>query len=476
MYYAIRISKKFMSNIIKKSFHLSSVFSDALPTSNWKTNEIKIAMSLFSYLERYKIYLPDYDTQEEIIKLLSEIPLEYKISKKEFLSITDINIVHFSREIKNIVETLAKKTFNLPHPIETHKDSRESISWFSKVTYSAQASELILKINSDALESLVSFVKYSKIKYEYLMPLKSTYSLYTYLFLKIIKDISRNKNKRHEKILTKELKQKLGLADKYSSIQKFREKVLDVVKKEINEHTDITFDYDLEKEGRAYKYINLYFDYKKQTVIETPKKDPSEKSDPFGFNEVISDPDNYETSIFEETLFSWGIRVKKIAEIENTYSLNSISEAIDETEKADSIGKIKTTKAAFFLGTLANKQIVEDEMHDRDINAIQEMEEKAYKQRLIAEKEDAFQALQSVINLYEEEFSKLLTAYSMGAKLEISDNLMIELDKMNSVDFEQFANYKTSQAVLDKGFYDMKTQKNVRPNMYNFMSVITTVK
>jgi len=60
-----------------------------------------------------------------------------------------------------------------------------------------------------------------------------------------------------------ELKQMLGLVDKkgnqqYERISQFQERVLDVAKKQINEQTDINFDYELYKRGRSYEYIQIY--------------------------------------------------------------------------------------------------------------------------------------------------------------------------------------------------------------------------
>lgn len=60
-----------------------------------------------------------------------------------------------------------------------------------------------------------------------------------------------------------ELKQMLGLVDKkgneqYERISQFKEYVLDIAKKQINEHTDISFDYELFKRGRSYEYIQIY--------------------------------------------------------------------------------------------------------------------------------------------------------------------------------------------------------------------------
>lgn len=60
-----------------------------------------------------------------------------------------------------------------------------------------------------------------------------------------------------------ELKQMLGLVDKkgneqYSEITGFKKKVLDLAKKQINEHTDISFDYELFKRGRSFTHIQIY--------------------------------------------------------------------------------------------------------------------------------------------------------------------------------------------------------------------------
>ncbi|SEF42455.1 Initiator Replication protein [Sphingobacterium lactis] len=54
-----------------------------------------------------------------------------------------------------------------------------------------------------------------------------------------------------------------GLVDKkgneqYSEITGFKKFVLDVAKKQINEHTDVSFDYELFKRGRSFTHIQIY--------------------------------------------------------------------------------------------------------------------------------------------------------------------------------------------------------------------------
>ena len=64
-----------------------------------------------------------------------------------------------------------------------------------------------------------------------------------------------------------ELKEILGLKDprgkepeQYTKVSQLKEKVLDLAKRQINEHTDIVFDYELLKvRGRSFDTIKLFF-------------------------------------------------------------------------------------------------------------------------------------------------------------------------------------------------------------------------
>lgn len=65
-----------------------------------------------------------------------------------------------------------------------------------------------------------------------------------------------------------ELKKMLGLVDKkgieqYTEITGFKTKVLDIAKKQINENTDMHFDYELYKKGRSFEYIQIFVDSSK---------------------------------------------------------------------------------------------------------------------------------------------------------------------------------------------------------------------
>lgn len=70
-----------------------------------------------------------------------------------------------------------------------------------------------------------------------------------------------------------ELKKMLGLIDKkgneqFERISAFKEKVLDVAKTQINEESDLYFDYKLIKQGRSFKWIEIFVNMKVAQQLE----------------------------------------------------------------------------------------------------------------------------------------------------------------------------------------------------------------
>lgn len=55
--------------------------------------------------------------------------------------------------------------------------------------------------------------------------------------------------------------------EQFRQIGQLKEKVLDIAKRQINEHTDIRFDYELKKRGRSFETIILYIDYRKEKQL-----------------------------------------------------------------------------------------------------------------------------------------------------------------------------------------------------------------
>lgn len=73
-----------------------------------------------------------------------------------------------------------------------------------------------------------------------------------------------------------EFKKMLSLDYQYSQIGQLKEKVLDVAKRQINENTDIEFDYSLVKRGRSFTKITLHVGSQKFKQLAIDFKEPVE--------------------------------------------------------------------------------------------------------------------------------------------------------------------------------------------------------
>lgn len=78
-----------------------------------------------------------------------------------------------------------------------------------------------------------------------------------------------------------ELKKILGLINKkgeeqFTEITAFKKFVLEIAKKQINENTDIQFDYELMKKGRAYHWITIHMNTQKFKQLEINFEKPLE--------------------------------------------------------------------------------------------------------------------------------------------------------------------------------------------------------
>lgn len=415
-------------------------------------------------MDKYKLYIPDFSNNQALYEAIKKIPNVYKVSKDEFIKATGIRKDNASREINNVRKKLVSKVIHTPHPFENDADSGESISWFKKISYSSQKGEVTLEVNEYALERLIAFVKYSKISFENIVRLKSSYSIYTYLFLKIIKDISYKEKLSREDISIEEFKEKLSLKNKYKDINLFRLRVLDVITKEINDYTDMIISYDLIKEGRAYSKIRFDFDYKNKPLITNQTDNDDESNNLFDFDTSNINGESY----FEAILTSWGIRAKKVVEIEESYSLDAINDAIEVTKQAIEDETIKTIPAAFFIGTLETKELQSQVEFERQKKLMIEQQEKEIKAALLAE----YEAIEKLINDNSDEISNYLSIRSGGGLFELSRDVKVQLDNLACVDIEKFKDFRSKFVVLEQGFWDMKQRKEIRPTMYQFLKLI----
>ena len=149
-----------------------------------------------------------------------------------------------------------------------------------------------------------------------------------------------------------ELKEMLGLKDpkgkepeQYKQIGQFKEKVLDIAKRQINEHTDIVFDYELLKiRGRSFDTIKLFCGFAKPKLqMEIDFKGDIEQQKKNG--ELLQKIENIKAvGIREDLAELWAVKYWK----QFVEEKNNLLEAIQK-------GKVIDDKPAYLAGIFKKK-------------------------------------------------------------------------------------------------------------------------
>lgn len=143
-----------------------------------------------------------------------------------------------------------------------------------------------------------------------------------------------------------ELKNMLGMVDKkgneqYAKISSFTKYVLDVAKEQINENTDIQFDYSLHKKGRSYKFVEFHINLNKDLQMQIDFKKP-----------VVQQVDI-------KKIMSYGLTEEQATIIAESVDMDDFMKLIKELNEKVKRGdlEIKNT-AAYLVGVYRNKNIL----------------------------------------------------------------------------------------------------------------------
>lgn len=201
--------------------------------------------------------------------------------------------------------------------------------------------------------------------------LKNTIKITSPTAIRIYEILLNKLKKNHSKfqINIDELKKILGFEkNEYAKYSDFKRRVLDVAQKQINKHTDISFDYDVEKYGgRAVVDLIFTSSFKDKNKLEDNNQSDEDNNDinesnnidhPFGFNESTEISDSDRKMYIEMDLKQYiGIDDFIIKKYLKEYSnkLHILEQQIKETLDADADGQVLKTKAAHFAHYLKYK-------------------------------------------------------------------------------------------------------------------------
>ena len=134
-------------------------------------------------------------------------------------------------------------------------DGRDALlRWIEKAYIDDGKGIIQLKLDEDMKPYLLQLKeKFTEYDLIYTLAFKSKYSIRLYEYLK---SIHYNKLKEYEQIFEiKEFEQILD--SQYSVFKDFHTRVLKPAQKEINEHSDIIFNYELIQSGRKVSHIKI---------------------------------------------------------------------------------------------------------------------------------------------------------------------------------------------------------------------------
>lgn len=178
--------------------------------------------------------------------------------------------------LKDACENLFERRFS--YEKLTAKGNIEHIKsrWVQKISYVENEALVRIKFSSDVVPLITNLEQhFTSYELEQVSELSSAYSVRLYELL-----IAWRSTGKTPKINLDELRNKLGVAyDEYPRMDNFKRKVLDASIKQINDHTDITVNYEQHKRGRSISGFSFIFKQKNiaKVVSKNPKRQPITK-------------------------------------------------------------------------------------------------------------------------------------------------------------------------------------------------------
>lgn len=233
----------------------------------------------------------------------------YEIRVKDLAKLIGVQANSFYTRVEKAVDGLQSKVLEVRSP---DGKIRDKINWVQRSTYNDGEGTVRIQLGDGLAEYLLNLDNYRKYRFINVIRLKSIYSWRIYELL-IDKEWQTNPisykgitYKTYRIIKVKDLRKLLQIPDdKYKLIKHLRTAVLDKAKKELEEVTDICFEYDVyKKKGRNIDSFIFYI-----------RNNPAFKNTEF-------DVDSVQTDIQQilNLLVRYGVRQKKAIELIEKYN------------------------------------------------------------------------------------------------------------------------------------------------------------
>jgi plasmid replication initiation protein len=224
---------------------------------------------------RYRISLQE---KRVVLWLLSQIkPTDndftlHRISIKDFCTIVGVSSNNMYAELQKVTKKLIGRVLTIRDP---SKSLTLQVAWLSVAAYWEKEGVIDLKIASELRPYLLELKKeFTIIKLPDLMGLSSIYAIRIYEILKQYEICGERT------ITVEELRLACGIElNKYKLYGHFKDKILEISKREINEKTDLLINYEEVKTSRKITSINFKIRHNPNYGITEFEKMQREKAD-----------------------------------------------------------------------------------------------------------------------------------------------------------------------------------------------------
>lgn len=223
-----------------------------------KDNSLIGASYSLGVVEQRLIFLAIIEAREQ--KTLIEAGGLLRIYAQSYAKQFDVE-KHTSYEaMKRAVEGLYEAGFAYSKLDEqSGKIGHYKSRWVDKIGYIDDLGCVELVFASDVIPLITRLeARYTEYELKQVVGLQSEYAIRLYELIIQWRSVGKT-----NPISLMELREKLGLVDEYKRIEAFKRRVLDLAVKQINEHTDITVEYEQHKQGRVITGFTFRFKVKK---------------------------------------------------------------------------------------------------------------------------------------------------------------------------------------------------------------------
>ena len=177
----------------------------------------------------------------------------YRVPVTDLLDAFETNSQNYYAELKRRWPELSKSSLSFETIGKKGKPRLNMIPLFASLQYQDGEGYIELKFNPELRPQLLAFKNnFTQYRLDDVRDFASQYSFRIYKWLKQVEDLRSDRT-----FAIDDLREMLVLEDKYPNFAHFRENVLDVAQKELDEHADISFDYDLKRHGRKVTHVTF---------------------------------------------------------------------------------------------------------------------------------------------------------------------------------------------------------------------------